>query len=147
MVKHPEWDVAVVAHRGQVAGYPENTVAACQGSRISASSAIEVDLRATADGEIVIMHDDTVDRTTNGSGEVGEMTFAEIRSLDAGGHVHPRFAGQHVPTYQEVPVAAVDIHRPGPGPGPGTRDREVADHRAAARPRQAGLDHRRHPLP
>jgi glycerophosphoryl diester phosphodiesterase len=57
--------------------------------------AIEVDLRATADGEIVIMHDETVDRTTNGSGEVGEMTFAEIRSLDAGGHVparvpHPR---------------------------------------------------------
>jgi glycerophosphoryl diester phosphodiesterase len=102
MVKHPEWDVAVVAHRGQVAGYPENTVAACQGSIAAGFSAIEVDLRATADGEIVIMHDDTVDRTTNGSGEVSEMTFAEIRSLDAGGHVHPRFAGQRVPTYQEV---------------------------------------------
>lgn len=102
MVKHPEWDVAVVAHRGQVAGYPENTVAACQGSIAAGFSAIEVDLRATADGEIVIMHDETVDRTTNGSGEVGEMTFAEIRSLDAGGHVHPRFAGQQVPTYQEV---------------------------------------------
>jgi glycerophosphoryl diester phosphodiesterase len=101
-MRHPEWDVAVVAHRGQVAGYPETTLAACQGSIAAGFSAIEVDLRATADGEIVIMHDETVDRTTNGSGEVGKMTFAEIRSLDAGSHVHPRFAGQRVPTYREV---------------------------------------------
>lgn len=61
---HPGGDVAVVAHRGQVAGYPENTLAACRGSIAAGFSAIEVDLRATADGEIVIMHDETVDRTT-----------------------------------------------------------------------------------
>jgi glycerophosphoryl diester phosphodiesterase len=98
----PAWDVVVVAHRGQVAGYPENTLAAYRESVTQGFPAIEVDLRATADGQIVIMHDETVDRTTTGSGKVESMTFAEIRSLDAGSHAHPRFADQRVPTYQEV---------------------------------------------
>jgi glycerophosphoryl diester phosphodiesterase len=48
VVKHPEWDVAVAAHRGQVAWYPENTVAACQGSIAAGFSAIEVDLRRSS---------------------------------------------------------------------------------------------------
>ena len=48
------------------------------------------------------MHDDTVDRTTSGSGEVGRMTLAEIQSLDAGSYVHPKFADQRIPTYQDV---------------------------------------------
>jgi glycerophosphoryl diester phosphodiesterase len=98
----PAWDVVIVAHRGQVAGYPENTLAAYRESVTRGFPAIEVDLRATADGQIVIMHDETVDRTTSGSGKVESMTFAEIRSLDAGSHAHPRFADQRVPTYQEV---------------------------------------------
>ncbi len=98
----PAWDVVVVAHRGQVAGYPENTLAAYRESVTRGFPAIEVDLRATADGQIVIMHDETVDRTSSGSGKVESMTFAEIRSLDAGSHAHPRFADQRVPTYQEV---------------------------------------------
>ena len=98
----PARDVVVVAHRGQVPGYPENTLAAYRESAARGFAAIEVDLRATADGEIVIMHDETVDRTTSGSGKVEDMTFAEIRSLDAGSHAGPRFADQRVPTYQEV---------------------------------------------
>jgi len=65
-------------------------------------SAIEVDLRATADGHIVVMHDDTVDRTTGGSGDVGQMSLAEIKSLDAGSYAGSRFADQRVPTYEEV---------------------------------------------
>ena len=91
-----------MAHRGMAAGYPENTLAAFRHSVSLGFPVIEVDLRATADGHIVIMHDDTVDRTTSGSGEVGRMTLAEVRSLDAGSHAGPRFAGEPVPTYPEA---------------------------------------------
>lgn len=95
-------DVVVVAHRGMAAGFPENTLAAYRNSVSLGFSAIEIDLRATADGHIVVMHDDTVDRTTDGSGRVDQLTLADIKSLDAGGHVDPTFAGLRVPTYQEV---------------------------------------------
>jgi glycerophosphoryl diester phosphodiesterase len=94
--------VVIVAHRGVAAGYPENTLAAFRGSVALGFRAIEIDLRATADGDIVIMHDETVDRTTNGTGEVGALTLAEIRSLDAGSHAGPEFAGERVPTYADV---------------------------------------------
>src|SRR5215831_6549619 len=73
-----DWDVVVVAHRGMVAGFPENTLAACSKAIELGFSVIEIDLRATSDGHIVVMHDDTVDRTTSGSGEVRHMTLAEI---------------------------------------------------------------------
>lgn len=99
---HPDWDVVVVAHRGMVSGFPENTLAAFRQSISLGFSAIEVDLRATADGHIVVMHDDTVDRTTSGTGDVGQMTLAEIKTLDAGSYAGSRFADQHVPTYEEV---------------------------------------------
>jgi glycerophosphoryl diester phosphodiesterase len=99
---HRSWDVLVVAHRGIVSGFPENTIAAYRAAMDRGFSAIEVDLRATADGGIVVMHDDDVDRTTNGHGRVSELTFDEIRSLDAGSYVSPEFAGQQVPTFGEV---------------------------------------------
>ena len=98
----PHGDVVVVVHRGMAAGFPENTLAAYRNSVSLGFSAIEVDLRATADGHIVVMHDDTVDRTTNGSGRVDQMTLAEIKSLDAGSYLDPKFADLRVPTYQEV---------------------------------------------
>jgi glycerophosphoryl diester phosphodiesterase len=84
------------------AGYPENTLAAFRHSVSAGFAVIEVDLRATADGHIVIIHDETVDRTTSGTGEVRRMTLAEIRSLDAGSHAGPQFAGEPVPTYPET---------------------------------------------
>jgi glycerophosphoryl diester phosphodiesterase len=99
---HRNWDVLVVAHRGIVSEFPENTLAACREAIRRGFSAIEVDLRATADGHIVVMHDETVDRTTNGCGQVSELTLADIRSLDAGSHVSAEFADQKVPTFQEV---------------------------------------------
>jgi glycerophosphoryl diester phosphodiesterase len=99
---HRDWDVLVVAHRGMVSGFPENTLAAFRQAIVMGFSAIEIDLRATADGQIVVMHDDTVDRTTSGHGKVSELTLAEIRSLDAGRHAGPEFADQKVPTFQEV---------------------------------------------
>ena len=98
----PGWDVVVVAHRGMVSGFPENTLAAFRQSILLGFSTIEVDLRGTTDGHIVVMHDDTVDRTTGGTGEVGQMTLAEIKPLDAGSHAGSRFADQRVPTYEEV---------------------------------------------
>jgi glycerophosphoryl diester phosphodiesterase len=92
----PEWSVAFVAHRGGIVpGYPENTLAAYRQAIKHGAEAIEIDLRATRDGEIVILHDETLDRTTNGKGRVTEHTLAELKQLDAG-------AGERIPTYEEV---------------------------------------------
>jgi glycerophosphoryl diester phosphodiesterase len=95
-------EVVIASHRGMAAGHPENTLVAFRHAVSLGFAVIEVDLRATADGHVVIMHDDTVDRTTSGTGEVGRMTLAEIRSLDAGSHAGPGFAGERVPTYAEA---------------------------------------------
>lgn len=92
----PGSNVVFVAHRGAVGqGQPENTLAAFRHAIASGTEAIEIDLRGTKDGELVVMHDRTVDRTTNGRGDVADMTLAELRKLDAG-------RGERVPTYQEV---------------------------------------------
>ncbi len=89
-------NVVFVAHRGAVGhGQPENTVAAFRHAIESGAQAIEIDLRGTKDGEIVVVHDATVNRTTNGRGAVAELTLAEVRQLDAG-------SGERIPTYQEV---------------------------------------------
>jgi glycerophosphoryl diester phosphodiesterase len=92
----PGSNVVLVAHRGAVGpGQPENTLAAFRLAIASGAEAIEIDLRGTKDGEIVVIHDATVDRTTNGSGAVAEQTLAQLRQLDAG-------RGERIPTYQEV---------------------------------------------
>jgi glycerophosphoryl diester phosphodiesterase len=92
----PGSNVVLVAHRGAVGpGQPENTLAAFRLAIASGAEAIEIDLRGTKDGEIVVIHDPTVDRTTNGSGAVADQTLAQLRLLDAG-------RGERIPTYQEV---------------------------------------------
>ena len=92
----PGSNVVLVAHRGAVGpGQPENTLAAFRQAIASGAEAIEIDLRGTKDGEIVVIHDATVGRTTNGSGAVAEQTLAQLRELDAG-------RGERIPTYQEV---------------------------------------------
>ena len=70
-----------IAHRG---GKPENTLAAFRASKANGASGVEIDLRFTKDGHAVLIHDDTVDRTSNGSGYVHMMTLEEIRKLDFG---------------------------------------------------------------
>ncbi|MFI6044126.1 glycerophosphodiester phosphodiesterase [Nocardia sp. NPDC051321] len=95
-------DVTVIPHRGLAPGLPENTLAAFRGSITLGVDAIEIDLRVTADGHIVVMHDDTVDRTTDGCGRVADLTLAEIKALDAGRYAGPQFGGEPVPTYREV---------------------------------------------
>jgi len=89
-------DVVLVAHRGGIVpDYPENTLAAFRRAIASGVDAIELDLRSTRDGHIVVLHDETVNRTTNGRGQVANLSLAELKKLDAGG-------GERIPTYEEV---------------------------------------------
>jgi len=92
----PDRSVVFIAHRGMVAeGYPENTLVAFRHAIENGADAIEIDLRGTKDGEVVVIHDETVGRTTNGEGAVADMSLAELRKLDAG-------RGERIPTYEEV---------------------------------------------
>lgn len=92
----------VAAHRGDGASGPENTLAAFRGAVAAGSDLVEADVRLTADGVPVLMHDPTVDRTTDGSGRVADLTFAELRALDAGSWFSPASAGLRVPTFEEL---------------------------------------------
>jgi glycerophosphoryl diester phosphodiesterase len=92
----------VVGHRGASAAAPENTLASFDAAWRAGADAIELDLRLTADGVVVVIHDDTVDATTDGSGAVGLLTFAALRTLDAGSWFAPAFAGQPIPRLEEV---------------------------------------------
>jgi glycerophosphoryl diester phosphodiesterase len=74
---------AVIAHRGNSCAAPENTLAAIRSAILSGAEYIEIDIRRTRDGVLVLMHDATVDRTTNGTGVVSGLTWAEVRRLDA----------------------------------------------------------------
>ena len=91
----------VYGHRGMVNQYPENTMAAFQAC-VDAGVSIELDVYLTKDGVPVVIHDATVDRTTNGSGAVGNMTLREIKALDAGSWYDPKFKSETVPTLGEV---------------------------------------------
>src|SRR5215204_6232126 len=114
------WPVNL-AHRGASALAPENTIEAFRLAVEDGAGGLELDVHMTRDGHIVVIHDATVDRTTNGSGAVSEMTFDELRRFDAGHDFSPdggptrpyRGRGVHVPTLGEVlqgfPVVAVNI--------------------------------------
>lgn len=90
------------AHRGAMSSHPENTLAAFREAIRCGAHMIEFDVQQTRDKQLIIMHDPTVDRTTNGKGKVSELTFAEIRRLDAGSWKSPAFAGEKVPTLEET---------------------------------------------
>jgi glycerophosphoryl diester phosphodiesterase len=81
---------------------PENTLAAFRRAIELGADLIELDVRQTADGHVVAIHDETVDRTTDGSGTVRDMPLAAVRELDAGSWMGRRFAGERVPTLREV---------------------------------------------
>lgn len=96
IAQEPSSQIAsIVAHRGFKNVAPENTIAAFDAAAKAGAKYVEVDVRATRDGHLVLMHDATVDRTTNGHGAVKDLTFEEIRKLDAGG-------GERVPTLRET---------------------------------------------
>jgi glycerophosphoryl diester phosphodiesterase len=92
----------VIAHRGASSYAPENTLAAFDLALHLGCRHIELDVDFTSDGHIVVMHDDTVDRTTDGTGTVGSHTLAELRSLDAGSWFETQFTGERIPTFAEV---------------------------------------------
>jgi glycerophosphoryl diester phosphodiesterase len=100
----------VVAHRGLLRHAPENTLAnfrACLELRVG----FEFDVDRTKDGQLICIHDSTVDRTTNGTGKVSELTLAQIRELDAGSWFDPKFAGETVPTVDEVLELVADYQQ------------------------------------
>src|ERR1044071_6548268 len=99
---HGQTTVAVISHRGEHLQHPENTMPAYRAAVEADADFIETDVRTTSDGKLVIMHDASVDRCTNGQGEVAAMTFDEIRKLDAGAKVGGAFRGTMVPTFDEV---------------------------------------------
>lgn len=94
-------DTLAIAHRGLARVAPENTLAAFQSAHGKADI-IEFDVRVSGDYHLVVIHDATVDRTTNGSGSVSNMTLAELRLLDAGSWYSPAFSGQKIPTLTEA---------------------------------------------
>lgn len=93
-------EVLSIAHRGNSVVAPENTVAAFAAA-LEHSDMVEVDVRVSSDGRLVVMHDSTVDRTTDGAGSVSGKTLAQLKTLDAGSWFAPRFAEQEVPTLEE----------------------------------------------
>ena len=94
-------NIYVAAHRGWSTLYPENTVLAFKKAIEIGVDQIETDVRITRDGELVCIHDATVDRTTNGTGKVCEKTLAELETLDAGSWKGAEFAGEKIPTFIE----------------------------------------------
>src|SRR5438067_10660640 len=98
----------VIAHRGASGTHPENTMAAFRRAVDVGAGMIELDVQLTRDRHVVVIHDATLDRTTDGRGPVSAVTLAELRRLDGGGWFAPGFAGERVPTLAEV-LAAVHV--------------------------------------
>lgn len=91
----------IIAHRGYSAVAPENTLAAYRAAIEAGAPAAECDVRCTRDGEVILLHDATLDRTTDGEGEVAEVTLAEVREVDAGSWKGAGFRGERIPTLRE----------------------------------------------
>lgn len=92
----------IFAHRGASAYAPENTLAAFRLAVRQGAHAIELDAKLTADGEVVVIHDATLERTTNGRGAVRAHTLAALKRLDAGRYFDAVFSGERIPTLAEV---------------------------------------------
>lgn len=98
--------IQVLAHRGASAYAPENTLAAFRLAIEQGADWLEMDVQQTSDGQLVVFHDLRVDRTTNGRGALRDLTLAQVRQLDAGAWYGPEFAGERVPTFEEVVALA-----------------------------------------
>lgn len=94
--------IVVAAHRGWKAAYPENTLLGIKKALELGADMLEFDLRMSKDRVVVVIHDETVDRTTSGTGRVRELTLAELKRLDAGGWFGPEFEGLKIPTFEEL---------------------------------------------
>jgi len=92
----------IIGHRGARASAPENTLAGIRAAQREGATWVEFDVKLTADGACILMHDDTLERTTDGRGPVAAASLADIRRLDAGSRFGPAFRGERVPTLQEA---------------------------------------------
>lgn len=92
----------IFAHRGSAGTHPENTLAAFQEAIRVGADGIEIDIQLTKDHELVVIHDHTLDRTTNGTGEVQSYTLAELKKFDAGSKFSPEFKEEKIPSFLEV---------------------------------------------
>lgn len=99
--------IVAISHRGEHLQHPENTIPAFQEAIRVGADFFEVDVRTTSDGKLVLSHDATVDRCTNGTGQVSAMTFEQIEALDAGIKRGPEYAGTKIPAFDE----ALDLAR------------------------------------
>jgi len=110
-----------VAHRGYSAVAPENTLPALAAAVLAGATFVEFDVRTSADGVPVVIHDRTVDRTTDGTGHVWELTCAELGALDAGSWFSPAYVGLSIPLLSEVldllapHAAGTDVLQPAAG--------------------------------
>ncbi|SFG20686.1 glycerophosphodiester phosphodiesterase [Sporolactobacillus nakayamae] len=93
---------AVYAHRGSKSNRPENTLASFEEAMRVGSDGIELDVHLTKDQQVVVMHDEKIDRTTNGKGQIKSYTLEELKRFDAGSWFSPKFKGERVPTLSQV---------------------------------------------
>ncbi|MEQ9364771.1 MAG: glycerophosphodiester phosphodiesterase family protein, partial [Leptospirales bacterium] len=92
----------VIAHRGWSGSYPENTLIGMREAIKLGCHMIEFDVTLSADRRPIIIHDDTLSRTTNGCGQVGDLSYRELRKLDAGSWFHPKYMGARLPSLDEI---------------------------------------------
>lgn len=107
-VAGPPW---ILGHRGAPREAPENTLVGLQLAIDRGLDGVEYDLRACATGEPVLIHDERLERTTDGAGPVGRLTLPELAGLDAGGWFHKRFAGQPLPLFEEALEIGGELER------------------------------------
>ena len=99
----PTYDIPrIIGHRGAAKAAPENTLESLREAKRQGATWVEVDAKLTADNQIILLHDDLLNRTTSGEGPAAQKTLAEIRALDAGSWFAPAFAGAKVPTLEET---------------------------------------------
>lgn len=108
-VRTTEQGPLTIAHRGDPVGYPENTMVGFRAALDAGAEVIENDVYVSTDGVPVVMHDEAVDRTTDGTGLITSMSSAQIAQLDAGSWFSPAFAGEHVPTLAQQ-LDAIKAH-------------------------------------
>ena len=103
--------VDIVAHRGASYDAPENTLASINLAWQQGADAVEIDVYLSADGRIVAIHDGTTKRTAGVDRKIGDQTLQELKALDAGKWKHPRFAGERIPTLEEILKTVPDGRR------------------------------------
>ena len=122
----------VIAHRGASGSAPENTLVATQKALEMGADMVEIDLHMSKDGEVMVIHDATLKRTTNGTGLVKDHTLEELKKLDAGAWFHEDFAGEPLPTLAEFltlldgkAIALLEIKKSPQGIYPGIEQKIV----------------------